>query len=141
METEELIQKIWDCQTEINNSCGMFTKEEALVKCVELVKKHLPSDGDIEKQAKFYAEHLDFTNNKILNEKGRERVAEWSKTDFTEGAKFVRALSTKEVTSENKNLDLPADGNLKQSICPHCGNCELNYDTDGGYLNWECKTF
>ena len=31
--------------------------------------------------------------------------------------------------------------NKEWGDCPHCGKCSMNYDDDGSYLNWECKTF
>jgi len=30
--------------------------------------------------------------------------------------------------------------NFKKEKCPHCGKCQMMYDTDGSYINWECKT-
>jgi len=57
------------------------------------VIKPLPSDGDIEKEAEVYATNLDFSNDSQLNEKGRQRVAEWCKQDFVAGAKYMRGLA------------------------------------------------
>lgn len=40
-------------------------------------------------------------------------------------------LEVKKIVSETK----------PEKVCPHCGKCYMNHDTDGSYLNWECKTF
>ena len=39
-----------------------------------------------------------------------------------------------------KNLALSGVSNTEGKCCPHCGKCNMNYDYDGSYLNWECKT-
>lgn len=43
----------------------------------------------INEEAIKYCSHIDFTNDKCLNEKGREKVAEWCKQDFIAGANYV----------------------------------------------------
>ena len=37
-------------------------------------------------------------------------------------------------------LTIPDVSNNEVKCCPHCGKCSMNYDSDGSYLNWECKT-
>lgn len=44
---------------------------------------------EIRNEAIKRSKELDFSNNKSLNEKGRERVREWSVDDFIAGANFV----------------------------------------------------
>ena len=36
-----------------------------------------------------YCSQLDFTDDKNLNEKGRQKIREWSKQDFIAGANYV----------------------------------------------------
>lgn len=44
---------------------------------------------DIEDEAIKYCSHIDFSNDKSLNEKGRIKVAEWCKQDFIAGAEWM----------------------------------------------------
>ena len=37
-----------------------------------------------------YCSCIDFSDDKNLNEKGREKVKEWSKQDFIAGAKWMQ---------------------------------------------------
>ncbi len=50
--------------------------------------------------------------------------------------------STKETFGKSQNKVLPLCSVVINAVkcCPHCGKCNMNYDTDGSYLNWECKT-
>jgi hypothetical protein len=41
MTKEELIQEIWDKQQKIFDSCGMFSKEQALNESVELLEVYI----------------------------------------------------------------------------------------------------
>ena len=41
MTKEELIQEIWDIQQNIFDSCGMFSKEQALNESVELLEVYI----------------------------------------------------------------------------------------------------
>lgn len=43
----------------------------------------------IEDEAIKYCSHIDFSNDKSLNEKGRIKVAEWCKQDFITGAEWM----------------------------------------------------
>jgi len=45
---------------------------------------------DIEDEAIKYCSHIDFSNDKSLNEKGRVKVAEWCKQDFIAGAEWMQ---------------------------------------------------
>lgn len=45
---------------------------------------------DIEDEAIKYCSHIDFSNDKSLNEKGRIKVAEWCKQDFIAGAEWMQ---------------------------------------------------
>ena len=45
------------------------------------------------------------------------------------------------IKSGKKQLSIHGVSNTEGKFCPHCGKCNMNYDTDGSYLNWECKTF
>ena len=40
-----------------------------------------------------------------------------------------------------KRTNVNLTNNKELRICPHCGKCSMNYDDDGSYLNWGCKTF
>lgn len=40
MTKEDLINKIWDCYIDIQNSCGMITDEEAMQKSVKLLDEY-----------------------------------------------------------------------------------------------------
>jgi len=45
---------------------------------------------DIKNEAIKYCSHIDFSNDKSLNEKGRIKVAEWCKQDFIAGAEWMQ---------------------------------------------------
>ncbi len=45
---------------------------------------------DIEDEAIKYCSHIDFSNDKSLNEKGRIKVAEQCKQDFIAGAEWMQ---------------------------------------------------
>jgi len=45
---------------------------------------------DIEDEAIKYCSHIDFSNDKSLNEKGRVKVAEWCKQDFIAGVEWMQ---------------------------------------------------
>lgn len=50
----------------------------------------------------------------------------------------IKKPKTKLMRGHSQNVN--ANEHTKE-VCPHCGKCYMNYDYDGSYLNWECKTF
>lgn len=48
------------------------------------------TEQQITDEAIKYCSCIDFTDDKNLNEKGREKVKEWSKQDFIAGAKWMQ---------------------------------------------------
>lgn len=45
---------------------------------------------DIQDEAIKYCSHIDFSNDKSLNDKGRIKVVEWCKQDFIAGAEWMQ---------------------------------------------------
>lgn len=77
----------------------------------------------IEDEAEFYSTHLDFLDDKNLNEKGRGKIKEWTKQDFIAGANWMM-----------KQLRLE-EGDVFQKLSNYIENKEYNY------LNGELITF
>lgn len=81
----------------------------------------------INEEAIKYCSHIDFTNDKSLNDKGREKVAEWCKQDFIAGANYVMKqliLSgvIKSVCLEN-NTPIECNQFLALGNCEKCTHC------------------
>ena len=56
----------------------------------------LPTDEEIKDEAIKYSSYLDFSDDKGLSEKGKQRVTSWCKDDFTSGARWARDYGQKD---------------------------------------------
>lgn len=54
------------------------------------MEKNKLTDIEIKNEAIIYCNHIDFTDDKNLSEKGRNRVRKWAKQDFITGAQWAR---------------------------------------------------
>ena len=62
---------------------------------------------DIEDEAIKYCSHIDFSNDKSLNEKGRIKIAEWCKQDFIAGAEWM--MEQLHLSAVSNSFDLLTD--------------------------------
>jgi hypothetical protein len=65
------------------------------------------TDEQIKDEAIKYCNALDFTGDKGLNEKGRDRVREWCQQDFIAGANWMR---------EQKQIKISSNSVLSDSL-------------------------
>ena len=78
---------------------------------------------DIEDEAIKYCSHIDFSNDKSLNEKGRIKVAEWCKQDFIAGAEWMQEQLYLSVVMQRSEQLISLLKKLKdENMCSYTGD-------------------